>query len=677
MFWQQWHASRRMLIAAWVLYAAAVLVLQMASPIPTLAFSLLPPLALLTGFLGVLVFQADQRVKQFRFFAEQGISPRVVWWTRQAFWGLCLILSLATLVGLSALLHAFSGPSDAWSRTSYWDSLLASVGAAMLAYSAGQFCSLAGQRAVLVAAATSCLFLLMLFWCGVMIAQQVPFAWSVATIPLLAFFASWFLVEDWMLERRGWRSHLRTLAVTVGPALVLIAAVISYRWTEIPDVPVPLTPRHLTESQRQTALETDALYRQAFTQDADLSLWWADRDQVAADSADPVNPNVLLAQPPTVADDEAVARFTPSIQMAIEASRRPDCVFSPDDATATVFGYYALGSLIETSARQLQAEGKLDLSLENYMAAMRMIRHARQSLTARTSYWTEFMEHRVLLDLCYWASAAGQDAERIQRAMKQLDELYATMPMGESYLEWRHQMVGMLLDDRDDSMRDLDVNLGYWASAEERRAVRWIRQILPWEIVRAQRLLNHSTARDLLWLRTVQANLQQGIPLASIPRDDQDQAQLRRWASTSLLGRIEDSYLPGSSRDAVVAIATHRRATQLTLALLAWKWEHGSFPDSLDQLVGVYIDHVPIDPLDGKPFQFFARGLDETIQWQSYGWPQLTFQLPAGAPLLFAPREIPAATASKDPHRITRPVSGIPYAIPHKGNEETGPAAGP
>ncbi len=205
MIWHQVQTSRRMLVAAWVLYAVCVLLAQFISPSPRLANSLIEPLAALAGFYGVLVFSGDQHGREFRFFAEQGVSPRLIWWTREAYWGAILLLSLGALVGLSAILHNFTSQSGGWYRTDYAEGLLVSLGVAVLAYGTGQFCSMSGQRMVLIAAVTAFLTFLSTGWCTAMIAMQVPFIWSVALVPILMFFASWFLVSDWILERSGWR----------------------------------------------------------------------------------------------------------------------------------------------------------------------------------------------------------------------------------------------------------------------------------------------------------------------------------------------------------------------------------------------------------------------------------------------------------------------------------------
>lgn len=47
--------------------------------------------------------------------------------------------------------------------------------------------------------------------------------------------------------------------------------------------------------------------------------------------------------------------------------------------------------------------------------------------------------------------------------------------------------------------------------------------------------------------------------------------------------------------------------TQVLIALKCYKLEHGQLPDSLNELVPKYIDQIPEDPYDGKPFKYSKK----------------------------------------------------------------------
>ena len=68
-------------------------------------------------------------------------------------------------------------------------------------------------------------------------------------------------------------------------------------------------------------------------------------------------------------------------------------------------------------------------------------------------------------------------------------------------------------------------------------------------------------------------------------------------------------------RSLVVAVA-RRRATLVAVALGAYRHDHGSYPISLDELVGRYLEAVPVDPFDGLPIRY--RALPDTDDYLLY-----------------------------------------------------------
>jgi hypothetical protein len=50
-----------------------------------------------------------------------------------------------------------------------------------------------------------------------------------------------------------------------------------------------------------------------------------------------------------------------------------------------------------------------------------------------------------------------------------------------------------------------------------------------------------------------------------------------------------------------------RLATRVAFALMAFRLDHGTFPDQLEKLVPEYIDHVPVDPFSGAPIVYRKR----------------------------------------------------------------------
>jgi hypothetical protein len=74
------------------------------------------------------------------------------------------------------------------------------------------------------------------------------------------------------------------------------------------------------------------------------------------------------------------------------------------------------------------------------------------------------------------------------------------------------------------------------------------------------------------------------------------------------------------------------------MALIAWRHEHGRLPDRLEDLVGTYLNHLPLDPLTGKQFVLVTtmddlKQLLPDVQWPSESTPTEKPLLPA----LFTP----------------------------------------
>jgi hypothetical protein len=63
-----------------------------------------------------------------------------------------------------------------------------------------------------------------------------------------------------------------------------------------------------------------------------------------------------------------------------------------------------------------------------------------------------------------------------------------------------------------------------------------------------------------------------------------------------------------------VAFENHRRAVRILLALQAWKLDKGTYPKTLDELVGPYLKSLPNDPYCAQPYLYYPEGLKEALQ---------------------------------------------------------------
>ena len=85
----------------------------------------------------------------------------------------------------------------------------------------------------------------------------------------------------------------------------------------------------------------------------------------------------------------------------------------------------------------------------------------------------------------------------------------------------------------------------------------------------------------------------------------------------------------------LVSEITAERATLIVLALEGWRLEHGTLPKTLAELSPSWFAQVPVDPLTGKPFQYYPEGVSEPIAWHDNTIAGSTrFVLPAHRPFV-------------------------------------------
>ncbi len=117
------------------------------------------------------------------------------------------------------------------------------------------------------------------------------------------------------------------------------------------------------------------------------------------------------------------------------------------------------------------------------------------------------------------------------------------------------------------------------------------------------------------------ADVARGVPVP-IRRWQLERMAWWPWVATTPL--LSDSEWDGFGEfmaKRYVGMETQRRAVVLTLALDAWKAEHGRLPSKLEELVGTYLDRMPLDPYSGKPFWYYPKGLPIRLKLEfAYAW---------------------------------------------------------
>ena len=248
--WQEWRSSRLSLWPIALTYVVLTTLILTTSPRTDWVPSMLEaPLVVVGGLLGTCVFHNDQRRRQFRFLAEHGVSPSRLWWTRQSFWCAFLPVLCFVAVVVDYVWWRISGVGPRW-QVEFPGAFL---GLTLISYCGGQLLSLWIRSAVVRVTMTVLVTIPLALWAAMMAALGIPLVWSVAPIPLVLLVASRAGVRDWMLERTGCAVRVKMTLTLVIPALAILAAVIAFRWTEIPGTEPTFTTPPLTTAQRDAA----------------------------------------------------------------------------------------------------------------------------------------------------------------------------------------------------------------------------------------------------------------------------------------------------------------------------------------------------------------------------------------------------------------------------------------
>lgn len=592
-----WHGPGPMgtAIPAW---GAAVGVLGIA------ALCLAAPLA------GATVFFADQSGHAFRFLSHRGVHPQAIWFSRHLLWGTLVAVGTAAVLGVAVvrgLAHREPlGPA------------LMAAGFVALAYTAGQFCSMFLHSGILAAVASVVLTAALCAWAALADFLNLSWLWSVAPLPLAFLLGSWLWSPHWLLERSGWRPRaLASLPIIVVIAGILIA-VPMVRVLQIPKVTPQIDVAALTASPTPEAQATVELYREAFRA---LRLWPPqdanDRVEISGALGPPPSSEGEQKQPPSpdhLSPQKAayLAGNQEALRLTMEACQRAECDFRTDPALPgkLPFNPQPLFELLQLQAKKLEQEGRLEQALEYHIAALRMTVHWRRGTA---DYWLpESLESRALERLLAWAVRPGQKSQNVAQAVGVVAQVLGAAPPRSESLA-RDYLFDTRLVQADPALlatERLDPHTVWQLT--------FLGRLLPWERVRAIRLLDWRTARALEAVRSAEQRLAQGQPIVQdgqplVYHEYENDWQLARSTIASWIGPS----LHYSQYSAVeyALTETRRRAILIRLALVAWGLEHGRLPDKLERLVGVYFTRLPTDPFTGKPFEYFPEGSPFALRW--------------------------------------------------------------
>ncbi len=492
------------------------------------------------ALLGACAFMADQQRGSFRFFADRGISPGAVWWSRQLVWGLPA-LGIMAMVFCGALVFSPRNDPPAWQALgsrgplfNAWEMWQAGlwvvdyahvgrvVGYLVLAYAAGQLCSILLRSGILAGVFGLAAGALAVGWARLMVGLGVPWFWSVLPVPVVLLAASRWRAPDWLLERGGLRARLKVVGMLGLPAAALCGGVVAYRVYQIPRVDPGFSPEEYARPATAAERETMAIYQRAwnaYTPEQDVEVAGViegrrssrlvgsrkDYEYRAPVGRPGVTPYATVNKRPGRGEEweprelpksrvAYVAVNGRSLELALEASRRKEAdFFSRDGATPPLLMEVGqLGRLVLSSGQVLASRGEYEQAADRYLAALRISKHLRhRSIQVDEADWLERSVGRALMD---WARRGKASAKQIAGVLGRLKEELAEMPSPGDVIKSKYFLL------RAFAAGDSKAAPSNWPEARLRHweiKAAWIPRLAPWESVRAARLIDVMTREDL------------------------------------------------------------------------------------------------------------------------------------------------------------------------------------
>ena len=536
---------------------------------------------------GASVFAGDQKRSQFRFLADRGLSPKLVWWSRHPVWIAAAMIWIAlTIVPILIFIASHAASHGPDTKALIHDLLWAGFPTflcLLLAYSFGQFCSMLVRAGILCVAIALIGSILLALWTFTMAILQVPLIWSVAPIPVLLLFATRIRTRGWLIESNSFKSWLPVALILLVPSAAILSGTALYRAYSLPFVEPGFDVAAFTAPASPEAVKTAETYRRA----SDALL--AGTSVIDYRDTEDQNP-----------DQDSVS----PVALILDASKQNDCddlskYFSPN--TLVKRTQDLTGAVLEAGSR-LENEGDLDGAIEHYLAVLHMANqfYPRSDMTLVIAN----IETKALFRLSNWSTQPGQTKERIVEAIREIEELTSQPPAMDTAIKSAYvRFLGVI---------DGDIHDMFGASGPQSRKTGAASSIywMPWERERARRTLRLAVFNELHTYRRIQKTLADSKPV-TVP-DPKTPPRITGWLQLAPDAWLREISFANHIRQ-LATTELIRRATLIKMALVAWQLDHDSLPDELSQLQSEYLTKVPADPFSGDPFGYFPNGAKERI----------------------------------------------------------------
>lgn len=620
LFWQLWRQSARSIFVLASLASLTALILRWELGIQQARTEILVVLAIgVAAIFGAFVFRGDQERRQYRFFVEHNIPPRYVWLTRQLLWIAALaateLLVCGILIGPVQLFSAMSqlgGPRFWWpNRVADAARQIDAVTAAMfiafvpMCYATGQWASMFIRSAVLSVTASFMLGLAACFWAWLMGLIGMNVFLSILPIPVVLLAATWLRAPDWVFESRRWSARLRATAALLVPAVVVLGGIAIYRVRQIPLVSAGLDVAS-ARAEFSSGESATNLFESAVVNNR-LAYGESDKQFVAANRA--------------------------VLQQLLAASRLPRPMFRSqrDGIELIPANVLDINNLVVASGRELERDGSLDEAFGRFMAALRI--GCQSGLPGQGFYdgnvnaWNA-LSRSIFNEFVVWAAQKGQTPARIRDGISRLQKISQKNLWLKQQMEWWY----VFAENRIKSDAGLLLPWSRQDQEKESEQESFCMRIFPWEKNRSLRMLNLLTATAIDRLEFLQTAMVEGraantyinseywgsqgndnftVEASDAPSaarfSANEKSDLLATTLPTDLGEI--GFFGRQVARQAVRFEAARRAAMICMALRAYRQEHGSLPESLDQLKGAYFGEVPLDPYSALPFRYFPKGM--------------------------------------------------------------------
>lgn len=618
-------------------------------------------MAISPTLIGIWVYQPDQKGQGYRFLADRGVSPPLVWLSKHLARVpvIALLLLLAAVMWLVSELFSFDQDMRWFLERHHmlWAQIAFTGGFVFVSYSAGQF---VGQvaRSPIIATFLGCVLSgLLMFW-GQLVGQLY---WhdSLQTLlhpvsllaqlgpPFVLLVATWLHSRDWLEERNTLAAWSRFAASVCVPFALIYGGVGLHRMASAPKVtrPVPQLSEAVVSVEELRRAESS--FREAI--DLYDQAWEEFRKQVSG---------------LTIVDRDAadLTQIESTVRQSLPAKHQIEALFHGNnhrgllelilqDTTEIAFPRWV----------QLVRELHVRLFAETRAELVKRLRDPLSTWTLRNERYSESLKRvdhifSLLLQLQAMEAERQQHWEEVfELRLANWRRIRKIAANGDTYaknvtLQFTPQIQQQLLSSATRcrspelvrrAIRELVGVEMFWPSSQRRAEEHWavtentwdqsdksgsrfpglqgglIGRMFPWEAWRARREFAFSACVPIVNWEALHAVIVEGhterIRLTS--KDAPIIAESDPQTLSPYVLPAEMKAYEGLIGDVLRTEIQHRATIQL-LALIAWRQEHGRLPDRLEELIGHTLERLPLHPLTGKPFAWVTTA--EEAQTSGY-----------------------------------------------------------